>query len=87
MKETSDPDRKALDGSATAVIAAGTVIFVLVWILTCLTVGKVFRDRERARQDDDLPTLNVGPRANPPIDIYPPTLQPVTAPSQANPKP
>ena len=82
MKETSDSDRKALDGSATAGIAAGTVIFVLLLIATCLTISKVFRDRERARQDDDLPTLDVGPRANPPIDMYAQPVQPVTAPSQ-----
>jgi outer membrane biosynthesis protein TonB len=52
-----------LDGAAAAGIAAGAVLLMLLVIATCV-ITKLFRDRQKAQQDDDMPTL-AGPRQAP----------------------
>ena len=52
-----------LDGAAAAGIAAGAVLLMILVIATCV-ITKLFRDRQKAQQDDDMPTL-AGPRQAP----------------------
>ena len=52
-----------LDGAAAAGIAAGAVLLMILLIATCV-ITKLFRDRQKAQQDDDMPTL-AGPRQAP----------------------
>ena len=64
MNITVDLDNGVqLDGAAAAGIAAGAVLLMILVIATCV-ITKLFRDRQKARQDDDMPTL-AGPRQAP----------------------